>query len=246
MVATFLFASMASAQAIPPGQVVPPEAIPPDAVAPTPRLGVSYVGAPTITPGVRNIVGAVILDATLSSSMIKVPAIPVAAVFGPGVQPGMLQNCALAPVDALDTPLTTGPNAVMVIGPVNTFTFDRPIAIPPGQVGQLALQCMVNPAPLGASVTLAVTPQQVLAFDVQTGAQIMPTVILNAEGVAQTFSATSVIGEQQPQGMPSVPGVPNAGAGGNAQNTAFALVVAASIVIAGSAYLAVLRRRWVP
>lgn len=208
-----------------------------------PRLGVSYVGAPTITPGVRNIVGAVILDATLSSSMIKVPAIPVAAVFGPGAQPGMLRNCALAPVDALDSPLTTGPNAVMVLGPVNTFTFDRPIAVPPGQAGQLALECMVGQVPLGTSITLAVTPQQVLAYDVQTGAQIMPTVILDQEGVAQSFSATSVVGEQQPQPVPSTPGVPNTGAGGNAQRTALMLVASASVAIAGIGYVGALRRR---
>ncbi len=217
---TLLFANVAGAQAT------------------GPNLMVGVAVPPTITPGARNTIALISLDASRSTANVRIPSLTVSGSFTGGVGPTVLKNCSIAFANAASVALNTGANAVSTFGTTTTFTFDTPVLVPAGGVTRLALICDVDgAAPRNATITVGITPSTVPATDPATAVIIVPTALLSSSGTPLT-SGIAIITPL----ATTTPHAPNTGTGGSAGTNYAVLVLSGLTGILGARFLVRSRR----
>lgn len=202
------------------------------------NLMVGYVASPTLTPGIRNVIGVLTLDASRSASPVRISSLPISAAFSGGAGTNSLKNCSLSSVTSILTPLNTGANALTTLGNQSTLTLDTPVTASAGGSSNFVLLCDVDAAtPANSAIQLTVTPASVAATNINTGGSIGATGIVASNGTVGTPSGTSVVGTVT---ATPTPGVPNTGAGGSAPLLTLLL---SSLLIATAGAFYILQRK---
>ena len=203
------------------GTTVPIAPAPASLVVATPALGVT-----TVQPGAQDALLATMTLGAGPNNDVQITSLPITVTTGNGAVSTNLTDCRVRNI-ANGSILNTGSNVPSIVGSgVNTLTLDAPFTITRGTTAALAVTCDVSPfASSGGSFLLGVAPSSLAAS--AGGSAITPTG--SGPGSVVTVASAGV-----PTTPPTVPGVPNTGAGGNAMLTLFTLLLSAGVVIGGT------------
>ncbi|MGH9021476.1 MAG: hypothetical protein ACRDV0_10795 [Acidimicrobiales bacterium] len=189
-----------------------------------PALTAILTEFPTVSPGEVNApIAAITLNPSASGANLNLSSIPLTATYSGGLTTNDLSSCRLTnPAGAILNQNGTG----LIVGGANTFSLNAPMPLAGGSAPiALILSCTVSSAaPLGGSLSLALSPPGIVATNASTGVAITPGQGYDpTTGAAGALSGTTYIGTASTGTVTP----PNTGAGAAASGAAVALFLAA-------------------